>query len=234
MNDFGKKTIGILGGMGPSATARFYQIIIDECQKKGLKSNDEYPYILIYNLPVPDLIGDQNKKEITLKMIKDGLKKLEYSGADFVVIPCNTVHLFIDMFRKTVNIPIISLIEETVVEIKEKNIEKVGIIGSKTTITENVYQKLLKGNGIKSLTPKHLDEISNIIKRIVSGENTNEDKRFILKNIEEMVQGGAEGIVLGCTELPLIISQEGIEVPIFNTLEILAKKTVSEVLNIEK
>ncbi len=211
--------------MGPSATARFYQLLIEHCQKKGLKNNSEYPYIVIYNLPVPDLIADQKNKDITLEMVISGLKKLENFGADFIVIPCNTIHSYIAEFRKSVNIPIISLIEKTVESIDCK---KVGIIGSKTTITEGLYQNKLKEIGVECSVPSDLNSVSDIIKRIISGKNTLEDKLFILKEIREM--NDIEGVILGCTELPLIIGQKDLSIEVFDTLDILAERAVMEVM----
>jgi len=220
--------MGILGGMGPLATIRLYRNIIETCQKEfGMKNNDEYPHMLIYNLPVPDLISDKKRGDIALAMINNGLKKLEHAGADFIIIPCNTVHVFIDELRKSVNIPIISIVDETVNLIKNTNIRKVGIIGSKTTLTERLYQDKLESVGIKTIVPENLDCISTVIKRIVCGISSETDKCIVTGIIKEMVENGAGGIVLGCTELPLIISQDDVEVPIFDTLRIIADKSIT-------
>src|SRR3989338_2351578 len=191
--------------MGPSATARFYQLLIENCQKQGLKNNDEYPYIVIYNLPVPDLIADQNSKEITLEMIIAGLKKLESFGADFIVIPCNTIHAYIDTFRKAVTVPKISIVEVTVERICAK---KIGILGSKTTMKEGIYQFALEEKGKEIILPENMDRVSDVIKKIIGGEDEKEDELFLIEEIRKMSRKGAEAVILGCTELPLIVNGE--------------------------
>jgi len=212
--------------MGPSATARFYQLLIENCQKQGLKNNDEYPYIVIYNLPVPDLIADQNSKEITLEMIIAGLKKLESFGADFIVIPCNTIHAYIDTFRKAVTVPIISIVEVTVERICAK---KIGILGSKTTMKEGIYQFALEEKGKEIILPENMDRVSDVIKKIIGGEDEKEDELFLIEEIRKMSRKGAEAVILGCTELPLIVNGENSPLPVFDTLSILAECSVKEV-----
>jgi aspartate racemase len=225
---FGKKVIGVLGGMGPGATVRFYQLIIENCQKMGLKNNDEYPHIIIYNLPVPDLVSNRRNNQIALDMIIHGLRKMESFGADFIVIPCNTMHLYIDTFRRSVDLPIISLVEEVVNRIEYQT---VGILGSKTSITSMLYQSKLKKRGISYVIPKDVNKISDIIKRIISGDNTEEDKQIVQNEIRQMK--GAEAVILGCTEHPLIIRQQDVDIPVFDTLDILARKTVEEAIRYE-
>ncbi|MBU3896319.1 MAG: amino acid racemase [Nanoarchaeota archaeon] len=211
-----KKIIGVLGGMGPSATIRFYQTIIEKCQKSGLKDNHHYPHILIYNLPAPDIINDQKNKDLTLEMIKDGLRKLESSGVNFIVIPCNTVHIFINELRKCVNVPIVSIIEETLKE--TENDKNIIVLGSKTTIENNLY-------GLPGI------EMSHIIKKIIAGENTAQDKRFVINTINN---SEADGIILGCTELPLIVDEKDVDIPIFNSLDILAKSALKRIIKTSK
>ena len=222
-----KKMVGVLGGMGPSATARFYQLMINKCQEFGVKRNDEYPHIVIYNLPVPDLIHNQNKKKIAIEMVINGLKKLEAFGVDFIVMPCNTIHLYFNLFRRSLRIPMINLIDATVEKVVEGGYRKVGLIGTETTITSNLYQSKLKSRGIKCFTPKNLRRISKVIKKIISGTNTPKDKQFIINEIIRMK--GIQAIILGCTELPLIIKQNDVPIPVLNTLDILAESAIKEV-----
>ncbi len=218
------KVIGVLGGMGPQATVDFYRRLISLAQKEfDARNGKDFPFILIFNISPPDIISGKNRR--ILPFLEEGVKRLEEGEADFIVIPCNTVHVFINELKKTVTIPILSLIEETIRSVRNKGLKRVGILGTKTTIKEEIYQEKLEKFKIKSIVPGKADlrQLVEIISRVIAGERKEEDKDFILALINKMVNQGAQGIILGCTEIPLIIKQEDVNVPIFDTLEILAK-----------
>lgn len=218
------KIIGVLGGMGPQATVDFYRRLIFLAQKEfDARSNKDFPFILIFNISPPDIISGKNRK--ASPFLEEGVKKLEEGEADFIAIPCNTAHVFINELRKTVAIPILSIIEETVKAVRNKGLKRVGILGTKTTIKEGIYQEKLEKFKIKSIVPEKTDlkQLVEIISRVIARERREGDKDFILALIDKMVNQGAQGIILGCTEIPLIIKQEDVNVPIFDTLEILAK-----------
>jgi len=222
--------IGVLGGMGPEASIEFYRRLIRISQTDfQVRRNEDYPFILIYAIsPSAGMVSD--KSEASFGVIIKGLKKLEETGVDFVAIPCNTVRLYINRFRKAINVPILSIIDETVEKVAEKKLKKVGIFGSKTTVAQGLYQNSLKKRGIESMVPNddELEKLVKIIFRIIASENTKEDKRFLLGCINRMLTQGAEGIILGCTEIPLVVKQEDTGIPIFDTLEILAKACLRE------
>src|SRR3990167_8062552 len=139
------KTLGIIGGLGPETTARFYLKVVFACSK----INGKRPKILISNVAVPlkieeKLITEAKNIRGILPFVIDSAIQLEKGGADFIVIPCNTVHVFIDEVRKSVNIPVLSIVEETTKFLKKRKIEEVGILATPTTIKNKLYDLKLQ------------------------------------------------------------------------------------------
>lgn len=231
----GFKKIGILGGMGPEASANFYYSIINYCQKKYQAVQDtDFPPMIIYSLPLFgfDESGIIDKK-LVLKQLICGINTLINSGCDFIVIPCNTVHLFINELRKKSNIPIISIMEETIKKIKQENIGVVGLLGSETTLKFKLYQNLLDKNNINYISIKEEEYpiITQLILEVMSGKIKNKTKNNVLLIIKRMQQQSANAIVLGCTEIPLAISQKDVNIKIYNTIQILAESAVNYSIN---
>src|SRR3989344_4851828 len=144
------KTAGIIGGLGPETTAEFYLQTILSAFKRNKKSR---PPILIWNVPLEyqieeDLLTKAEGEERYLPYLIDAAKRLEAGRADFIVIPCNSVHIFIDQIRNSVNIPVLSIVEETSNFLKEKNINKIGLLATLSTIEKRLYQKPLENLGI--------------------------------------------------------------------------------------
>lgn len=224
------KKIGILGGMGPEASANFYYKIITYCQNEYLAVQDtDFPPIVIYSLPLHGFneSGIINQK-LVLKQLLQGISLLENAKCNFIVIPCNTVHAYINELRKRSHIPIISIVEETVKKIKQDQINIVGLLGSETTLNLKLYQKLLNKNRIDFLTPskKENSTITRLILEIMSGKVKDKTKKSTYSIIKKMEQQSANAIILGCTEIPLIINQSDLEIKVYDTLQILAESTV--------
>lgn len=227
---FDKKTIGILGGMGPDATADLYLKIIRICQRKYEASFDEdYPPIIIYSTPVPEIIS--NIKKESLPVLVDGVKKLESSGADFIIIPCNTAHYFLQTLKKNVSILILSMIEETVKRIKKKKYNKVGLLATDTTIKEKLYEKPLSRNGIDLIKPDKESQaiVMKIVRNVTAGKKIMKDKKELMDVVKKLKSKDAEAVILGCTELPLVINQNDFNnIEIFDATEILAESAVKK------
>jgi len=229
------KKIGILGGMGPESSANFYYKIIRYCQKEYQAIQDtDFPPIIIYSLPLLgfDESGILDEK-IVLKQLVHGITILKNAGCDFIVIPCNTVHCFIHELRINSSIPILSIIEETVERIKQSKNNIIGLLGSETTLKLQLYQELLDNNNITCISPTKEDKIliTELILEIMSGKVENKTKNDVLSIIKKMEQQSANAIVLGCTELPLEISQKDVGVIVYDTLQILAESAVDYAIN---
>jgi len=226
-----RKIIGILGGMGPDATADLYMKIIKFCQKKyGAKYDSDYPQIIINSIPAPQMIDGlkKGKKEELLNVLIEGVKKLEFSGVDFIVTACNTVCYFLPELRKAVKIPILSIVEETVKRGKEKEIKKVGLLATTTTVKEKLYERKLTKFRIKTILPnkKSQDKINEIIRKVIAGKKSITDRNILKNIIRDLKSKGAEGVILGCTDLPLIIRKNNFDIEIFDSTGILAESVV--------
>ena len=227
-----KKTIGILGGLGPQATMEVFNKITKLLLKRNSSSQDmEYPNIIVYSLATVDYLNSKKSERSKLKGMIKGLKIIEKAGADFVIIPCNTVHANIENLQKEINIPIINMIEEVVEAVLAKKSRKIAILGTNITLKQRLYQDSLEPRGVQCFVPDNekIRKVGRIITKIVKGKDKRKDQEIIINCINELVRKGAEGVVLGCTELSLIVKQADVKVPVFDSLEILAKTTVEKV-----
>jgi len=225
------KTIGVLGGMGPVTSANFYCTMIRYAQRKHKAVKDtDFPQIIINSLP---LYGFAETgvldKELVLNQLKEGILTLENAGCDFIAIPCNTVHCFIDELRDNSKIPILSIIEETTKVIQERKIEPIGILASETSLKLKLYENALEAKQISFRTPakEHYPTITALILNVMGG-NT-EDNTKILNIIAEMSKS-IKGIILGCTELHSAVKQSDTTVAVFDSLTILAEASVDKAL----
>lgn len=231
-----KKTIGILGGMGPEATINLYLKIIRICQNQFNCSKDnDFPPIFIFNMPVDiplsqllEDISPSSKINNILPLLVKGLKKLENAEADFLIMACNTIHFFIDDLRKSVSVPIVSVIEETAKRVKMKKFKRVGLLATNVTVRGKMYENALKKYRISLILPdkKSQDLVMQVIIRTVAGKNTSKDKETLKKIIGELKENGAEAVILGCTDLPLVINQRDSEIELFDSVQIIAEEAV--------
>ncbi len=230
------KKIGIIGGMGPESTIFFYREIIKIFQKKfNAKYDSDYPEMFICNLPMPDMVNKISNEKIIKKMLSDSAKKLEMLEMDFIVIPCNTIHLFYNTVKKSVSIPVLNIIEETTKKIIASGYKKVGLFATEVTYKNNLYGKFFEKYNIELIVPNKGDkkQITKVIMNILNGRKFSEDKGTIRKITEKLINRGAECIILGCTDLPVLIKKKDINVELFDTIKILADSAVKFCFNIE-
>ena len=219
--------------MGPVATAYFYNKIIEYAQKKyGLVEDHEYPPMIIYNLPLFDMteegIKDENI-EIARQQLQEAALSLESAGADFLVIPCNTVHYFLSEIREAVSIPVVDIREETARKIAERKCASVGICATKSSLRWDIFSETFSSYGIYSyfLDKKEEEVVSLIISRIMQNLHDNKDKELLKKIAFSFRKKGINGMLLGCTELPLALEEKEINgFPLFNSSSILAEVAV--------
>lgn len=227
------KTVGIIGGMGPETTAEFYSELILKCQNLN-KINR--PPILIYSIPLrydveKGVVVEGKGEEKYLPLLIDGARKLERAGADFLVMPCNTLHIIIGDIRDSVNIPILSIVEETVKFLKENGISEVGMLSTELTLKKKIYENYFLENSIKQLSPDTTQqkEIGRIIYNLVMNRQNKSDEKNLSKIVNDFKQKGIKNVLLACTDLQLIMPQTE-EVNIYDTMKILADATVREIL----
>jgi len=228
-----KKTVGIVGGLGPETTSEFYLNII----QKFRKNCNSYPSIMIDNVSFPfylekDIIQESRNEDRLLPFLKESIKRLNKTRVDFIVIPCNTVHIFIDELRKESSAPILSIIDETIKTIKEKNYKKVGILATAKTIDSKVYENPMRENNIQVILPtdNEQEEVARIIVKILKNNISEKEKGLLKEIIEKLILRGSETIVLGCTDLQLLIKQEDFDIEIIDTFEVLIDCTFKKMI----
>ena len=222
------KTLGIIGGLGPETTARFYMEVVFACSK----ISGRRPQILISNVAVPlnvekELITEAKNVINILPFLLNAAKQLEKGGADFIVIPCNTVHIFIEEIRRSVDIPVLSIIEETSNFLRKAKINEVGVFATTATIKNRLFDKTLNKSGIEMKIPNSSNQLimGAIINRLVNNKQTKRDKAEFLKIIEETK---TRNVILACTDLQILNSKCD-RVNIFDTMNILAQSAVKEI-----
>ena len=225
-NESVKKVVGIIGGMGPGATALLFQKIIDHTDAK---LDADHIHILIDNRPsIPDrttaiLIGD----DTPVKKICESGKQLEMMGAELIAIPCNTSHYFYSYIQQQLEIPVINMLEETAKECKNQGFTSVGVLATTGTKSSGIYEKALKLEGIQTIYPDEAEQkvlMSIIYDYIKAGKIVNSEMFQV--ELENMEKKGAQAFVLGCTELPMVFSDGDMGMRFIDSLDILAKRIV--------
>ena len=219
--------LGVIGGLGPIATAYFLELVI---KMTDAHCDQEHLEMVIYNCPsIPDrtsYILGKSKDNPVIPMVHIG-KQLVKQGADYIAIPCITAHCFHETLTKAIKVPIIHIVKETVLHLKENGVKKVGITATDGTINSRLFQKELIALGVDFVLPskKAQQDIMDLIyKNIKAGLPAELDK--FLKISQELRGNGAEVIILGCTELSLIKRDYSIGAGYIDAMEVLAKASI--------
>ncbi|MBE5987947.1 aspartate racemase [Lacrimispora xylanisolvens] len=221
------KTIGIIGGMSWESTVTYYQIMNETVKQElgGLHSAK----ILLYSVDFSEIErcqaeGDWEKSGDILASAAESLEK---AGADFLVIATNTMHKVVPQIQKRIHIPIVHVAEVTAEELKQNHITTVALLGTKYTMTQEFYKEKLENAGIQVLIPEasEIEVVNSIIfDELCLGSILETSKERYLQIIEGLKNRGAQGVILGCTEIGLLIRQEDTELPVFDTTKIHAVK----------
>ncbi|MDD3368533.1 MAG: aspartate/glutamate racemase family protein [Lachnospiraceae bacterium] len=221
------KTIGLIGGMSWESTVTYYQMINEAVKEKlgGLHSAK----ILLYSVDFDEIekcqsAGDWEKSADILAQAAENLEK---AGADFIVICTNTMHKIAPQIQKRISIPIVHIADATAEKLKEQKISKVALLGTKYTMTQDFYKDKLVAAGIEVVIPEanDIETVNDVIyNELCLGKISQISKQNYLHIIEGLAEKGAQGVILGCTEIGLLIKQEDTMLPVFDTTEIHAKK----------
>ncbi len=229
------KTVGVIGGVGPEASNKFCEFLIKN--KKAKTDQDHIPFIHYCNPNIPDrtefIMG--KGEDPTDEIIKT-CNTLKNSGADFLVIPCNTAHYFLPEVQSKVDLPIVDMTKIMVKKILDEYppIRKIGILATTGSILAEIYQNYFKSVGIEPLTPS-IDEQENLVMRAIYGTSgIKAGKKTLPKNLlkraaKKLIDQGAEAIIMGCTEIPLVLKQKDFGVKLFDPMELTAKEIIEYV-----
>lgn len=193
--------IGILGGIGPESSAIFYEMLIRKVQSQGINSNTEYPHIILESISAPELLL-QNPD---LTMYKEAIVNLKTAGADFIVMVCNTAHIFLEQFKKIVDIPIIDLNKETEFFLKNRGINQITIFGSKKTV-DNLFN-------FENITIEKIAvEESKILDNLILEYNIGKNKELIEKQLVDILKKySGKNVLVACTELSIIFRNRSLK-----------------------
>jgi len=221
-----KKTIGILGGMGPEATAYFFLLLIKNTEAA---CDPEHIPILIWNNPKipPRTDAILHKGKSPLPLLLEGINILEKGGAGFIVMPCITAHYYAPKLEARAKVPFVNLLDESLGCAKRyfPGIKKAGLIASSGTVASRLFHKTFEKSGIEVISPGQDEQkrVQNAIfgkKGIKAGFTTGAPKETIIAMAGILIKRGAEAVIAGCTEVPLVLGPKDISVPLIEPMKI--------------
>jgi aspartate racemase len=227
------KKIGILGGMSPESTAEYYQHIVHTYTERF--GDYGYPEIIIYSVSFQSYVDwpENNRWDLVAQGLGEAAGKLEAAGADFIIIATNTMHLVLDEVQASIKVPVLSLLDAVSEAILGRGIKTVGLLGTKFTMEKTFYQEALARKGIAVLVPDADDReyVNHVIyDELVAGQIRDESRAGYVAVIKRLAERGAEGVILGCTEIPLLVSEADAGMPLFDTTVIHAEAALNYAL----
>lgn len=214
--------IGVLGGIGPEASAEFYYRLIKKLQGTGLiKNNKDFPQIIINSIPAPELVGD----EISFSQLapyRDGLRQLDEFRVDLIVMVCNTIYLYYNELQKMTSVPILDLKSEVKRKIENEKFRKLAVIGTPKTMRSDLYR--FKGIKYTPLPDKEIHQISAAIFKYNKGEDKIKQRQIVEQIARRCIRHGADAILLACTETAIML--EKADIPKIDTIDVLIQSVV--------
>jgi len=227
------KKIGILGGMSPESTTEYYEYITHTYTERF--GDYGYPEIIIYSVSFQPYVDwpKENRWDLVARGLSEAAQRLEAAGADFIIIATNTMHLVFDQVQASVDVPMLSLLDAVGEAILARGMKTVGLLGTKFTMEKTFYQNGLARKGITVLTPDAGDReyVNSVIyDELVAGQIRDESRAGFVAIIEKLAGRGAEGVILGCTEIPLLVNEADAGIPLFDTTAIHAEAALNYAL----
>jgi len=228
------KTLGLIGGMSWESTSEYYRIINQVAREKLGPAHSCRSIIYSFDFAeISDLQHSGNWGELSEKMVEIAVR-LEKAGAELILICTNTMHVMAEEVQDSIGVPLFHIADAVAMEIRENGMNKVGLLGTRFTMEKEFYSKRLKEkHGIKTIIPSEVDRgiVHNIIyKELISGQFLEKSAEQYFKVIEKLKNKGAQGVILGCTEIPLLLSEVETPLPLFDTTRIHARKAVELIL----
>lgn len=214
------KTIGLIGGMSWESTVTYYELINEAVKQElgGLHSAK----ILLYSVDFAEIEEYQAKGQwdASAEVLAKAAENLEKAGADLLLICTNTMHKVAPQVQKAVSIPLVHIAEATAAALQEKSITKVGLLGTKYTMTQEFYKNKLIEAGIEVVIPdsQGVETVNDVIyHELCLGKICQKSKAAFLQIIHQLAAEGAQGVILGCTEIGLLVQQADTKLPVFDT-----------------
>ena len=224
------KTIGMIGGMSWESTLTYYQLINEGVKKSlgGLHSAK----ICLFSVDFDEIekLQHSGKWDKAAEILTQAAKKIQLCGADFLVICTNTMHKLAPEIQSGISIPILHIADATAEKLKKDGVAKAGLLGTKFTMEQDFYRARFKEKyGIDVIVPdeKDRDLVHNVIfKELCLGEIIESSRKEFIRIIDNLKKRGAEAVILGCTEIPLLIKQKHTDLPVYDTTKIHAEAAV--------
>ena len=223
------KRLGILGGMGPAASAEFITRLIQ--QTPATRDQDHIPFVLWNEPRIPDRSTSmRNGDDNPLPYLIDGIQALKYTGCDLIVIPCNTAHFWHNELVK-LNVPIIHIVDSVADALRDVNVvnTKIGIMGTQATVEFGLYQYMLTKLGWDCIVPSKEEMDTSVQPSIdlIKGGKVEQARLILMTVVKSLIERGANAVVLGCTEIPLAVKEvEENGIPIVNSIDSLVKSVM--------
>lgn len=229
------KTIGLIGGMSWESSADYYELI-NKKVKETLGGFHSCKSIMVtVDFAEIERLQHQDNWAVLDRMMAESAKQLELAGADIVILCTNTMHLCSSAIINEISIPFLHIAEATGLEIQKKNLKRVGLLGTKFTMEKDFYKEYLYNKfGVEVIIPSDEErkKVHNIIyQELVKGNIRNDSREIYKQIIKNLNKRGAEGVILGCTEIPSLISESDVDIPVFDTTTIHAEKAVEWALS---
>ncbi|CAH1549673.1 aspartate/glutamate racemase family protein [Vibrio rotiferianus] len=229
------KTIGLIGGMSWESTANYYQIINREVKARlgGLHSGK----VCLYSVDFAEIetLQHQGRWGDTAKILSQAAKSVEAGGADFILICTNTMHKVADQIQQAVDVPVVHIADATAEKLVADGVKKVGLLGTRFTMEQDFYkQRLIDKFGVEVVVPSVDDQTivhEVIYNELCRGEVREDSRQQYLAIIDNLVEEGAEAVILGCTEIAMLVEPQHTGVKLYDTTEIHAKAAVEFALN---
>ncbi|WP_047516153.1 aspartate/glutamate racemase family protein [Vibrio harveyi] len=229
------KTIGLIGGMSWESTANYYQIINREVKARlgGLHSGK----VCLYSVDFAEIetLQHQGRWDDTAIILAQAAKSVEAGGADFILICTNTMHKVADQIQQAVNVPLVHIADATAEQLVVDGIKKVGLLGTRFTMEQDFYkQRLIDKFCVDVVVPSSDDQtiVHDVIyNELCKGEVRDDSRQHYLTIIEKLVEQGAEAVILGCTEIAMLVESQHTDVKLYDTTEIHAKAAVEKALD---
>ncbi|MFZ5845368.1 MAG: aspartate/glutamate racemase family protein [Patescibacteria group bacterium] len=224
------KTIGIIGGFGPEATAKFYLELIQACRRAGLTHQ---PHVIVWNVPVPrklerDALVHGNNLDQFVPLLTAAARGLEQAGANIVVLPCNTLHIHEEVIRSSVTVPFVSIITATAQFLRRRNMSRVGFLGSRITVRENLFKKKAKDITFITVAATLQQQIDKGLDQFVGDQNNILLKEALKKSFSFLTKKDVRDTLLACTDFHNLCPNLP-NMRVHDTLDILVRATLDMV-----
>jgi len=228
------KKIGMLGGMSWESTLEYYRIINEEVKKRAGETHSAQCILYSYDFHEMEILQHRNQWDQLEEQLLMGAENIIKAGADFICICTNTMHMFAESIEKQISVPLLHIADSLGRKIAKEKLETVGLLGTKFTMEKDFYKKRIEENyGIRVVIPEIQDreEVHRIIyKELILGKIKENSKNHMKKIIGNLREKGAQGVILGCTEIPLLIKEGETDIPLFESTRIHALAAVEEAI----